>query len=107
MSLAWKGGTTRRWAQQVRPVVLERNRVERGGVCELAYQGTWLVVTPAGKPEERRCTKIPTQVHHTLGRAITGDDPRYLVATCRNCNLRAGDPSKAGDPVAKPVSQWD
>jgi hypothetical protein len=43
--------------------------------------------------------------HHTLGRARTGDDPRYLVGACETCNLAIGDPT-SGDPEAVAVTQW-
>jgi hypothetical protein len=41
------------------------------------------------------------QVHHTLGRAVTGDDPRYMVAAHRTCNLEARTP-----PQPRKVSSW-
>ena len=51
------------------------------------------------------CTGQATQVHHTLGRAVTGDDPRYLQAVCEACNLHVGDPAKH-EPRPKLRSQW-
>lgn len=51
------------------------------------------------------CTGDAREVHHVLGRAMTGDDPRYLVATCRACNLKVGDPM-AGQPRHKRVTRW-
>lgn len=44
-------------------------------------------------------------VHHTMGRGVTGDDPRYLAATCTPCNLHIGDPTKK-NPQPKRVSRW-
>jgi hypothetical protein len=47
------------------------------------------------------CTHKATTVHHTAGKAATGDDPRYLVAACEPCNLTVGDPSRH-DPEPRP-----
>lgn len=45
--------------------------------------------------------------HHTLGRARTGDDPRYIVGACETCNLWIGDPGAVvGDPPTVPVTRW-
>lgn len=45
--------------------------------------------------------------HHTLGRAQTGDDPRYIVGSCEVCNLWIGDPNAGqGDPPAVAVTRW-
>lgn len=44
--------------------------------------------------------------HHTLGRARTGDDPRYIVGACSTCNLWIGEPGTVGDPPAVPVTRW-
>lgn len=38
------------------------------------------------------CTTIATTVHHTVGQAITGNNPEFLVAACRECNRRVGSP---------------
>jgi len=47
------------------------------------------------------------QVHHVRGRAVTGDDPRYLVGSCPACNVAVGDPlAGGGDPVCVPVTVW-
>ncbi len=51
------------------------------------------------------CTGEATQVHHVLGRAVTGDDPRYLVAACAECNVHVGDPA-AVSPPHRPVTRW-
>ena len=51
------------------------------------------------------CTNKATQVHHTLSRAITGDDERYLVAACRPCNLKIGNPVKR-EPKGKGMTKW-
>ncbi|MFG1800201.1 hypothetical protein ACGFI4_08510 [Micromonospora carbonacea] len=44
--------------------------------------------------------------HHTHGRAITGDDPRFIVAACEACNLHIGDPTAHTDPPNQPVTRW-
>jgi hypothetical protein len=51
------------------------------------------------------CTGEATHVHHTQGRAVTGDDPRHLVAACAACNLHIGDPRKH-NPQPRRVSKW-
>lgn len=81
----WEKGSTRAW-RRTRARVLARD----GHVCGLQLQG---------------CTTVATCVHHTVGRGVTGDDERYLVASCDNCNGKAGDPTK-GDPAPRPVSSW-
>ena len=45
------------------------------------------------------------QVHHVRGVAA-GHDPRYLVGSCGPCNTAIGDPTRAGDPAAVPVTRW-
>jgi hypothetical protein len=51
---------------------------------------------------------VATHVHHTHGRGVTGDDPAYLVASCRSCNLTIGDPTRpdVADPAPRPHTQW-
>lgn len=45
--------------------------------------------------------------HHTLGRARTGDDPRYIVGACSTCNLKIGNPvNSGGDPPVTAVTSW-
>lgn len=90
MSRSWKGGSTAHW-RRIRRAVLFANQVENGGRCVLAIP--------------KVCTGVATQVHHTKGRAVTGDDPRYLVATCAPCNLHVGSPTRTS-PEPRPVSKW-
>lgn len=75
MSKSWAGGSTKAW-RKIRAGVLARD----GYTCQIGLPGV--------------CTTRATHVHHTQGRAVTGDDPRYLVASCAECNLKLGDPSK-------------
>lgn len=51
------------------------------------------------------CTGVANVVHHTLGRAVTGDDVRYLQATCAACNNRVGDPTKH-NPQPRRLTRW-
>lgn len=84
MSKAWRSGSTPAW-RRIRLAVLQRD----GGCCQLKLDG---------------CTTRATEVHHTRSRQVTGDDPAHLLASCRNCNQRVGDPTKA-DP-APSTRQW-
>ena len=87
MSKAWQGGSTRRW-RTVRADVLQRD----GWRCQLRLA--------------KVCTGTATCVHHTRGKARTGDDPAYLVAACKPCNLAVGDPTRQADPPSRPVTAW-
>lgn len=86
MSKNWASGSTTAW-RKVRAAVLARDRHQ----CRLRLPG---------------CTTHATHAHHTRGRHITGDDPRWIVAACRNCNLKVGDPTKTKDPPNRPVTRW-
>lgn len=95
MSKAWAGGSTRHW-RRVRATCLALNQRPKrlggnDGRCTLAIPGV--------------CEGRATEVHHTLGRAATGDDPRYLAAVCKACNLHMGDPAKH-EPQPKIRSRW-
>lgn len=90
MSKAWRGGSTSAW-RRVRAAVLRDNLVENEGRCVLQVEGV--------------CSGQANTVHHTLGRAVTGDDRRYLVAACADCNLHVGEP-KHDTPPHRPVSRW-
>lgn len=105
MSTAWKGGSTRRW-RAIRAAVLEENLASNGGRCRLQIPTV--------------CTRRANTAHHTLGKAITGDDPAHLIAACRDCNLHIGDPQKHNpqcelcaqrpanvlDPEPRPSTRW-
>lgn len=90
MSKAWAKGSTAAW-RRLRARVLAANLVENQGRCTLQLEGV--------------CTGQADTVHHTLGRAVTGDNPRYLVATCRACNLKVGEPKHSRLPHRR-VSKW-
>jgi hypothetical protein len=85
MSKAWQGGSTRAW-RRTRAAVLARD----GGVCRVRVPGV--------------CTGLAECVHHIHGRAMTGDDPAYLTASCTACNLHIGEPGR--DPAPIPRTLW-
>lgn len=86
MSRSWAKGSTSRW-RRTRALVLARD----GYRCQLQLDG---------------CTTVATHVHHTQGRAVSGDDPGQLVAACAHCNLAVGDPSTGRDPRPRPQTRW-
>ncbi|HEU4568894.1 MAG TPA: hypothetical protein VFR99_12735 [Marmoricola sp.] len=96
MSRAWKGGSTRQW-RRIRAYVLARDtglgcRAHREGWCSQA-------------PGDHTCTDEQEVAHHTKGRAATGDDPRHIIAACRNCNQHIGDPRRH-DPPGRSITRW-
>lgn len=95
MSKSWSSGSSRRW-RRLRAQVLANNRATNGGRCRVQLSGV--------------CTDLADTVHHTKGRSVTGDDPRYLQASCTACNLHIGDPNRPRknrvSPPHRPVSDW-
>lgn len=89
MSRSWKGGATRAY-RKLRAAILLANARENKGRCTLRIEGV--------------CTGQADQVHHVKGKRY-GDDPRWMVATCKACNLHVGDPSRIS-PEHKRVSRW-
>ncbi|SCF22699.1 HNH endonuclease [Micromonospora mirobrigensis] len=87
MSESWAKGSTRAW-RKVRALVLARD----GYTCQLRLPGV--------------CTTQANHAHHTHGRGVTGDDPRYIVAACEACNLAVGDPTKNDDPPNEAITRW-
>lgn len=87
MSESWSKGSTRAW-RRIRAGVLARDGYE----CQLRIDGV--------------CTGRAHHAHHVRGRAVTGDDPRWIVAACAACNLNVGDPTRAADPPNEGVTQW-
>lgn len=95
----WDGGSTRSW-RVVRAAVLRRD----GYRCRAHSEG-WCA--RAGVRGGHRCTELATHAHHTRGRAVTGDDPRFIVAACAPCNLFIGEPTNVRkDPPCSPITQW-
>lgn len=89
MSRSWSKGSTSAW-RRIRARVLLDNQARNGGRCQLQLRG---------------CTGQADQVHHVVGRALTGDDPKWLTAACAWCNGVVGDPTKS-NPQPKRVSRW-
>lgn len=108
MSKTWAGGSTRAW-RKLRMSVLARDhatndpRTGQRWRCRAHDEG-WC---ERKRPGPHSCEGIMEHAHHTLGRARTGDDPRYIVGACSTCNLWIGDPGAvAGDPPTVPVTRW-
>ena len=85
----WSRGSTRAY-REARAASLAAHLARRGG-CELAVSD--------------RCTGKAEEWHHTRARELVGDDPAYMVWSCRPCNLKVGDPTK-GDPQPDPGTRW-
>lgn len=90
-SKAWKNGSTRKW-KNLRRRILDRD----GWICQACGQ----LIDPQLKPPHQDSGAV----HHTMGRAITGDNPRYLVATHMHCNRAIGEPKQ--DPQPRPATKW-
>lgn len=99
MSKSWGRGSTRAW-RRTRALVLLR---DAGRGCRAHRDGWCNQVT---RPSSHACTDTQDCVHHTLGKARTGDDPRHMVASCTACNLHIGDPTTHNDPPNKAVTRW-
>ena len=85
MSKSWEGGSTTAW-RRTRRMVMDRD----GWACQLRLDG---------------CTGRAEHAHHTHGRNVTGDDPRFIVAACPSCNLKTGQP-QGNPPPEPPRTQW-
>jgi hypothetical protein len=100
VSESWDRGSTRAW-RRLREEILVRDR----GVCRAHVDG-WCARRPGVHVCEGRAVLAGGHAHHTLGRAATGDDPRFIVASCATCNAHIGDPTELRDPVNRPVTCW-
>jgi 5-methylcytosine-specific restriction endonuclease McrA len=97
VSRSWANGSTRAW-RVTRALVLARDRYQ----CRLRIPGVCIGEAPL----RGRMGHPAGHVHHTHGRATTGDDPAHMVAACRPCNLAVGDPTRKPDPDPRPVTRW-
>lgn len=96
MSRSWAKGSTTAW-RRTRALVLQRDEYQ----CQIRLAGC------VGLEKWSLTGRYAAHVHHTKGRAITGDDPRHLVTSCRPCNIAVGDPSaQRHDPAPRPTSKW-
>lgn len=90
MSRAWSDRTSYARYRTIRAAILRANRSTNRGLCTLAIPGV--------------CEGKAVQVHHVKGKEY-GDDPKWMVATCRACNLHVGKPGRHS-PNPKKVSKW-
>lgn len=102
---SWAKGSTREW-RRLRSFVLSRD----GYRCRAHVDG-WCA--RSGNTNEHTCTVHATlsgphagHAHHTKGRAVTGDDPLFIVAACKACNLHIGNPTQQPDPEPTPRTRW-
>lgn len=79
----------------MRGIVLDRDK----GLCRIRLE-------PWGPNPDQRCQVRADCVHHTKGRAATGDDPAFMIAACTPCNLRIGDPTSIADPEPSRHTEW-
>jgi hypothetical protein len=100
VSRTWDEGSTRAW-RRIREYVILRDR----GVCRAHVDG-WCSRRRGTHVCEGRALLAGGHAHHTLGRAVTGDDPEHIVAACATCNLHIGDPTELQDPKNKAVTRW-
>lgn len=99
MSKGWEGGSSRAQRRQ-RSDVLRRD----GGLCQLK------IPRDPDDPGDDGCEVYATHVHHKRGITISGKvvaNLNDLEAACARCNLKAGDPTKLGDPEPNPPrTRW-
>jgi len=112
MSKSWSGGSTRAW-RRLRARVLLRDRL----LCRAHADGWCARERPGAHDCSVRVALAGPDaghVHHTLGKARTGDDEQHLVAACGPCNRWIGEPGTsahararaAADPAPKPQTRW-
>lgn len=112
MVAGWQSGSTRAW-RTLRASVLGQD----GWCCRVAdvKAGRYLPARLAEAAPWFHLLKVSDQctgkdarkltAHHIRGKRVTGDDPRFIVAACTQCNLTMGDPS-ALDPPPLTVTGW-
>jgi hypothetical protein len=101
--VSWAAGSTREW-RELRAAILARDRYR----CR-AHADGWCDQAPGVHTCTGAAPLDGGHAHHTRGRAVTGDDPRYIVAACSACNLHIGDPTKheTTDPRPRPRTRWE
>lgn len=103
----WERGSTRGWRQR-REAILTRDgwRCRMGDPTHSIGRSQHQSVNCTGGTRYHPDTGRPLlHVHHTAGRGATGDDPRWMLASCESCNLAAGDPARE-DPAPRPLTNW-
>lgn len=73
--------------RRIRKQVLERDEFR----CQIKILGV--------------CTTIATVVHHTIGQALTGNNPAFLQAACAECNNKIGRPD-GSDVQPRRTTRW-
>lgn len=91
MSKSWARGSSPRW-RALRLFVWDRDQ----GVCGLCHEPI--------PPSARKPHPLSYELHHTRRRELVGDDPQWLLATHRKCNLAAGQPGR--DEAEHTVPDW-
>jgi hypothetical protein len=90
MSTAWKDPNRGKWYHEYRkrraPFLAERPD------CEQKIEGV--------------CTGRAKEVHHVLGIAVDKLDTRYWKASCRECNVKTGDPNAGKQPKPRTLTTW-
>lgn len=89
MSKGWERGSTRAWRKY-----RSQRLYDAGGICQLKLDG---------------CEIYATQVHHLDGvkAGMIPADPTRGIASCEQCNRKAGEPG-AGNPTPNPpATNWD
>lgn len=87
MSKNWDNAAKRGWSK-IRARVLQRDSYQ----CRLKIPGI--------------CEGYANEVHHVLGIAVSHRDEAYLVAACRPCNQRIGEPQNSVDPDHIVSTEW-
>jgi hypothetical protein len=112
MPAGWQGGSTTAWRRTRANVFGQdgyRCRVAdvlagRHLPARLRQAQPWFHLLKVSKHcTGRDITKLTA--HHIRGKRVTGDDPKFLVTACAQCNLGMGDPS-ASDPPPRYVTRW-
>jgi len=103
---AWSGGSTRAW-RALRAAVLARDGYRCRAHPTHCNAAGARPHACAGRAPLDGGPGVAGHAHHTLGRKITRDDLRFIIAACPPCNLAIGEPGARGpDPRPRPVTRW-